>query len=139
MAKRTAPPSVTQRARSVADLPDFTQPASGLQSVAYRPKPCHDLPPGIEPQLPPFRPVTQRRKLLIVGLTLATVVGIAVVMLRPHQQLMAAKAARAEAAALAACPPGAASAAPGCPGSAMPVVMLSPLPPTAPAVARQPR
>ena len=134
MAKRPLPPSVTQRARSVADLPDFTQPASGLRSVAHRPQPRTDKSPGIEPHLSPFRPVTPRRKLLIVALTLATVVGIAVVMLRPHQQLLTAKAARAEAAALAACPPGAASAAPGCPGSAMPVLML-PISPSGPAAA----
>ena len=60
----------------------------------------------------------------IVLLTLATVIGIALAMLRPQARLSAAKLARAEAARLVACPPGAASALPGCPGSVMPVLML---------------
>ena len=57
-------------------------------------------------------------------LTLATVIGLAALMLEPHRLMTAAKAARAEAAALAACPPDAASAAPGCPGSMQPVLIL---------------
>ena len=133
MAKR--PFSVADHRRSVADLPDFTQPANGGPSVATRRVEPSAVPPGIEPQLPPFRPVTPRRKLLIVGLTLATVLGLAALMLEPHRLLTAAKAARAEAAALAACPPDAASAAPGCPGSVMPVLML----PMTPATAVAPR
>ena len=71
-----------------------------------------------------YRPLTRRRRLLLVALAVATVVSIATLMLRPHQQLMGAKAARADAARLAACPPGAASAAPGCPGGAMAVQVL---------------
>jgi hypothetical protein len=122
MARR--PFSVADRRRSVADLPDFTQPANGGPSVATRRVEPTAVPPGIKPQLPPFRPVTPRRKLLIVALTLTTVIGLAVLMLEPHRLLTAAKAARADAAALAACPPDAASAAPGCPGSAMPVLLL---------------
>ena len=122
MAKR--PFSVADRRRSVADLPDFTQPANGGPSVATRRVEPSAVPPGIEPQLPPFRPVTPRRKRLIVALTLATVTGLFALMLEPHRLLMGAKAARAEAAAKAACPPDAASAAPGCPGSVMPVLML---------------
>ena len=122
MAQR--PFSVRDRRRSVADLPDFTQPANGGPSVATRRVEPSAVPPGIEPQLPPFRPVTPRRMLLIVALTLATVAGLAVLMLEPHRLLMGAKSARADAAALAACPSDAASAAPGCPGSVMPVLML---------------
>ena len=85
------PFSVADRRRSVADLPDFTQPANGGPSVATRRVVPTAVPPGIEPQLPPFRPVTPRRKLLIVALTLATVVGLAVLMLEPHRLLTAAK------------------------------------------------
>lgn len=76
-----------------------------------------------------YRPLTRRRRLLLVALAVATVVSIAALMLRPHQQLMGAKAARADAARLAACPPGAASAAPGCPGGAMAVQVLPAGPP----------
>ena len=82
--------------------------------------------PAVEPRLDAFRPVSARLKGLIVLLTLATVVLIAVVMLQPHRRLMAAKAARAEATARAACPPGQASAAPGCPGGRMDVMVLPP-------------
>ena len=77
-----------------------------------------------EPRVQPYRPITRSRLLLIVALTVATVVLIAVEMLKPHMQLMNAKAARADAAHLAACPPGAASAAPGCPGGLLPVRVL---------------
>ena len=80
--------------------------------------------PAVEPRIQPYRPITRSRLLLIVALTVATVVLIAVEMLKPHMQLMNAKAARADAAHLAACPPGAASAAPGCPGSRLPVLVL---------------
>jgi hypothetical protein len=119
-----------KRARSVADLPDFTQPASGLPSVAARKVVAPPVAkPAVEPQLPPYRPVSQRLKGLIVLLTLGTVVGLAALMLEPHRLLMGAKATRADAAARAACPPDAASAAPGCPGSTMPVLVM----PVAPA------
>ena len=123
---------IWDRRRSVADLPDFTQPANGGPSVATRRVAPTAVPPGIAPQWLPYRPITPQRKLLIVALTLATVIGLALLMLQPQRLLSAAKAARAEAAALAACPPGAASAAPGCPGSAMPVLMLPAAPATAP-------
>jgi hypothetical protein len=122
MAQR--PFSVADRRRSVADLPDFTQPANGGPSVATRRVEPKAAPPGIEPTLPPYQPITPRRKRLIVALTLATVTGLFALMLEPHRLLMAAKAARAEAAAKAACPPDAASVAPGCPGSLQPVLIL---------------
>ena len=122
MAQR--PFSVADRRRSVADLPDFTQPAKGGPSAATRRVEPTAVPPGVAPQLPPYRPVTPSRKLVIVALTLATVIGLALLMLEPNRLLTAAKAARAEAAALVACPPGAASAAPGCPGSMLPVLIL---------------
>ncbi len=76
------------------------------------------------PRIKPYRPITARRKVLIVLLTLSTVGVIAVEMLKPHMHLMNAKAARAEAAARIACPPGAASVAAGCPGSTMQVLIL---------------
>ena len=87
--------------------------------------------PEAEPQLDAYRPITPRLHGVIVLLTLATVLVIAVLMLQPHRRLTAAKAARAEAARIAACPPGAASAAPGCPGSRMEVLVL-PTPATGP-------
>ena len=95
-------------------MPD--RPSPPAQAAAPAPAP--------EPRIPPYRPITRSRVLLIVALTVATVVLIAVEMLKPHMQLMNAKAARADAAHLAACPPGAASAAPGCPGSLLPVLVL---------------
>ncbi len=116
------------RPRSVADLPDFTQPASGLPSVATRKVVPVVKKPTVEPQLPPYRPVSSRLRGWIVVLTLVTAVGLAALMLRPQLRLLAAKAARADAAALAACPPGAANPAPGCPGSRMEVLVL-PVPP----------
>lgn len=82
------------------------------------------VPEGPAPQLPPFRPLSGRHHLLIAALTLATVVLIAVQMLRPSRDLAVAKASRADAARLLACPPGAASAAAGCPGATMPVMLL---------------
>lgn len=87
--------------------------------------------PAVEPQLDAYRPISPRLRGVIVLLTLATVLVIAVLMLQPHRRLTAAKAARAEAARLAACPPGAASAAPGCPGGRMEVLVL-PAPAAAP-------
>jgi len=81
-----------------------------------------DAPQGREPDA--YRPLTRRRRLLLVALAVATVVTIGSLMLRPHQQLMGAKAARADAKRAADCPPGAASAAPGCPGGRMDVLVL---------------
>ena len=107
----------------MADLPDFSQPASGLPSVATRHVTPRAKPPAVEPQLPPYRPVSRRLRGWIVLMTLITVVAIAALMLRPQLRLLAAKAARADAAALAACPPQAANPAAGCPGSRMPVTM----------------
>ena len=73
----------------------------------------------------PFRsPGTLRRRVLLALLAVATVAAIAALMLRPHQLLMGAKAARADAKRVLDCPPGAASAAPGCPGGEMPVMVL---------------
>ena len=93
-------------------------------------KPAPDTPGGREPDA--YRPTTRLRQLLLAVLAVATVVVIAVQMLRPHQQLMGAKAARADAARAQACPPGAASVAPGCPGGRMDVMVL----PAAPAASR---
>ena len=112
----------------MADLPDFSQPASGLPSVAVRRVAPATKRPEVEPQLPPYRPVSNRLRGWIVLLTLVTVVGSAALMLGPQLRLLAAKAARADAAALAACPPGAANPAAGCPGSRMPVTMRPALP-----------
>ncbi len=88
--------------------------------------PAPDAPVGRKPDA--FRPTTRRRQLLLAALAVATVVTIAVQMLRPHQQLMGAKAARADAARELACPPGAASATPGCPGGRMDVMVLPAVP-----------
>ena len=96
-------------------------------------KPAPDAPGGREPDA--YRPTTRRRQLLLAVLAVATVVMIAVQMLRPHQQLMGAKAARADAARAQACPPGAASATPDCPGGRMDVVVL-PAAPASPAASR---
>lgn len=112
------------RRRSVADLPDFTQPASGLPSVATRKAVAVTKQPAVEPKLPPYRPLSNRLRGGIVLLTLITVLGLAALLLRPQWCLLAAKAARDEAAALAACPPDATRAAPGCPGSRMPVLVM---------------
>lgn len=89
---------------------------------ADQPAAADGAPSGRAPDA--YRPLTRRRRLLLVALAVATVVSIAALMLRPHQQLMGAKAARADAARLVACPPDAASAAPGCPGGAMAVQVL---------------
>ncbi len=77
---------------------------------------------GREPD--PYRPGNLRRRVLLALLAVAMVAAIAALMLRPHQQLMGAKSARADAKRAVDCPPGAASAAPGCPGGAMPVMVL---------------
>jgi hypothetical protein len=83
-----------------------------------------EAPAKPEPVLPPYRPVSRRRRWLIALLSLASVWVIAVEMLDPHRQLMNAKAKRADAAAMLACPSGAAMPAPGCPGSKMDVQVL---------------
>lgn len=90
--------------------------------------PSPDAPGGRQPDA--FRPTTRRRQLLLAALAVATVVAIAALMLRPHQQLLGAKAARADAARQVACPPGAASATPGCPGGRMDVMVLPAVPAT---------
>ena len=102
------------------------KPARGTPAHATTPL---DAPGGRAPDA--FRPTTRRRQLLLAALAVATVLAIAALMLRPHQQLMGAKAARADAARLLACPPGAASAMPGCPGGRMDVLVLpaTPAPP----------
>jgi hypothetical protein len=84
--------------------------------------PAPDAPGGRAPDA--YRPTSRRRQLLLALLAVATVVCIAALMLRPHQLLMGAKAARADAAHQLACPPGAASATPGCPGGRMDVLVL---------------
>lgn len=89
-------------------------------------QPAADADAGPGPKVDAFRPLTRRRRLLVGVLTVVTVVVGTVLMFRPHQRLMGAKAARAEADRLAACPPGAASAAAGCPGSLLPVVVVPP-------------
>ncbi len=76
----------------------------------------------------PYRPGNLRRRVLLALLAAATVCAIAALMLRPHQLLMGAKAARADAKRLLDCPPGAASAAPGCPGGEMPVMLVPVVP-----------
>ncbi|MDH4390786.1 MAG: hypothetical protein QE285_05105 [Aquabacterium sp.] len=88
--------------------------------------PAPDAPGGRHPDA--FRPTTRRRQLLLAVLAVATVSVIAALMLRPHQQLMGAKAARADAARALACPSGAASATPGCPGGRMDVMVLPAVP-----------
>jgi hypothetical protein len=55
-----------------------------------------------------------------MALTLATVLGLAYVLQRPHQQLLAVKAARQA----TACQGDAASRPAGCPGARMPVLVL---------------
>ncbi len=105
-------------------MPDRPSPQAQARPAAAPAAPAAAATPAPEPRLPPYRPVSRSRVWLIVALTVATVVLIAVEMLRPHMQLMNAKAARADAAHLAACPPGAASAAPGCPGSRLQVLVL---------------
>lgn len=127
------PPRQFPPPRSVADLPDFSQPASGLPSVALRRQAPPAPRPTVEPRLPPYRPVSRRLRVWIVVLTLVTALGIAALMLRPQLRLLAAKADRLDRAAAAqkadaarqpACPPDAVQPAPGCPGSRMPVSML---------------
>lgn len=61
-----------------------------------------------------------RQKLLLMALTAATVLGLVYVLQRPHQQLLAVKAARHA----AACQAEAASRPVDCPGTLMPIVLL---------------
>ena len=105
-------------------MPDCPSPDGPSPDNRLPPAPAAAAAPPPQPRIPPYRPISRSHVLLIVALTLATVVLIAVEMLKPHMQLMNAKAARADAALLAACPPGAASAAAGCPGSRLPVLVL---------------
>ena len=74
--------------------------------------------------MPPWQPTSLRQKLLLAGLTLATVLGLAYLLQRPHQLLLSAKAARH----VAACQADAASRPADCPGARMPVLLL-PAPP----------
>lgn len=96
--------------------------------------PAPGAPGGRQPDA--FRPTTWRRQLLLAVLAVATVLGITTLMLQPHQQLVAAKAARADAARELACPTGAASATPGCPGGRMDVLVLPVVPVAVPAASR---
>ena len=57
-----------------------------------------------------------------MALTVATVLGLAYLLQRPHQQLLAVKAARHA----AACQADAASRPADCPGALMPVLLLPP-------------
>ena len=79
-----------------------------------------------QPELPAWRPVTGRQRLGLVVITLLTVMGLVHVLQRPHQLLVAEKAARQA----AACQQDAASRPAGCPGARMPVLVL-PMPPGA--------
>ena len=63
---RRPDPRLPPRRRSVADLPDFTQPASGLPSVATRKVAAVVKKPAVEPILPPYRPVSNRLRGWIV-------------------------------------------------------------------------
>lgn len=67
--------------------------------------------------------MSARQRLLIVALTLATVAAVTVLMLRHQARVLAAQAARHDP-LRADCPRDAASAPAGCPGSAMPVMVL---------------
>lgn len=84
-----------------------------------------------QPALPPFRPVNRRQQTRIAVLTLATVAGLTYVLQRPHQQLVADKAARQA----AACQGPVASRPADCPGARMPVRVL-PAVTVAPAASR---
>lgn len=74
------------------------------------------------PDLPAWRPVTGRQRLWLVLLTVVTVVGLVYLLQRPHQLLVAEKAARQA----AACQQPVASRPAGCPGAHMPVLVVSP-------------
>ena len=93
--------------------PPAAQPAAGA--------------PGPAPKLPPWRPTTAANKLALLLLTVDTVLGLAYVLQRPHQLLLAAKAAQQQ----AACSGDAASRPTGCAGARMPVLLLPAAPPAA--------
>lgn len=89
-----------------------------------------DPPPPVQPDLPVWRPIQARQRVWLLVLTLATVAGLTYLLQRPHQQLVAAKAARHA----AACQGEAASRPADCPGARMPVMVVpaSPVTPAAP-------
>ncbi len=91
--------------------------------------PTPDTPTPV-PEPPPWRPVSPRQRLWLLALTVVTVLGLAYVLQRPHQRLVAAKATQQQ----AACQGEAASRPAGCPGARMPVLLMPPSP--ASAVAR---
>ena len=74
------------------------------------------------PEMPAWRPVSNRQRLWLVVITLLTVLGLVYLLQRPHQLLLAEKAARQA----AACQQAVASRPPGCPGARMPVLVLPP-------------
>lgn len=86
------------------------------------------------PEITPWRPVSARQRLWLLLLTLATVLGLAYVLQRPHQQLVADKAARHR----ALCAAVVASRPADCPGARMPVLLLPP-PAASAAAATAPR
>ena len=108
--------------------------SDGQASVQARRARALKQPPQLQGGREPdrYRPGNLRRRVLVALLALATVAAVAALMLRPHQLLMGAKAARADAQRAVDCPPGAASATPGCPGGRMDVMVL----PAAPAGTR---
>ena len=83
--------------------------------------------PLLPPEPPPWRPVSARQRLWLLLLTVATVLGLAYVLQRPHQLLVASKAARHH----ASCQGDAASRPPDCPGARMPVLLLPATPASA--------
>ena len=97
------------------------------------PSPDHPpKPPGApqpQPAMPPWRPVSTRQKLRLAALTLAMVAGLTYVLQRPHQQLIAEKAARHA----AACQGPVASRPGDCPGGPMAIQVL----PVAPSASGQ--
>lgn len=76
-------------------------------------------PPG-PPAPAPWRPVSARQRLWLLLLTVAMVLGLAHVLQRPHQQLVAHKAAQHQ----ALCQGPVASRPADCPGARMPVLLL---------------
>lgn len=96
--------------------------------------------PGPGPDLPAWKPVSSRERLLLIGLAVLVAVVIAVLMAGPKLALMAARAARGELPSITGlgtdtqrlrCPEHAASIAPGCPGSKMNIVVVPARPATA--------
>ena len=70
--------------------------------------------------MPSWQPTSARQKLMLLAVTLATVLCLTYVLQRPHQQLVALKAARHA----AECQVDAGSRPAGCPGARMPVLLL---------------